>query len=94
MPPEKPAIDTLIAMVRWARIAEHVRIRESDDGIKVAPEMPSSARAAMSTSALGANAASTEATAKAAAPISRRRRRPIRSPSVPIVIRNPAMRNP
>ena len=40
------------------------------------------------------NAASTEAAPNAAAPISSSRRRPIRSPSVPIVIRKPATRKP
>ena len=64
------------------------------DGISVAPATPSSARAAISISALVEKAATTEAAANAAAPISRSLRRPIRSPRVPIVTRNPAIRNP
>ena len=48
----------------------------------------------MSISALVENAASTEASPNMAAPISSSRRRPIRSPSVPIVISDPATRNP
>jgi hypothetical protein len=55
---------------------------------------PSSARVAISISALVEKAASTEATPKVAAPIIRSRRRPIRSPSVPIVINDPATTNP
>ena len=56
--------------------------------------MPSSARVAISISALVENAASTDATPNAAAPISSSRRRPMRSPSVPIVISEPATRKP
>ena len=40
------------------------------------------------------NAANTDAAANAAAPISSSLRRPIRSPRVPIVISEPATRNP
>ncbi len=71
-----------------------LRIRESVEGASVAPAIPSSARAAISISALVESAASTEAAPNAAAPISSNRRRPIRSPSVPIVISNPATRKP
>ena len=48
----------------------------------------------MSISALFENAARTDATPNAAAPMSRSRRRPMRSPSVPIVMSDPATRNP
>ena len=48
----------------------------------------------MSMDALVENAATTEAAPNAAAPNSRSFRRPIRSPSVPIVISDPATRNP
>jgi hypothetical protein len=71
-----------------------LRIRESVEGARVAPAIPSSARVAISISALLENAASTDATPKAAAPIRSSRRRPIRSPKVPIVIRHPASRKP
>jgi hypothetical protein len=56
--------------------------------------MPSKARAAMSICELVQNATSTEAAPKAAAPIISSRLRPIRSPRVPMVIRNPASRKP
>ena len=59
-----------------------------------APARPSNARATMSISVLVENAASTETAANATAPIMSRRRRPIRSPSVPIVIKEPATRKP
>ena len=45
----------------------------------------------LTSAALGAYAAATDATPNAAAPHSRSLRRPIRSPSVPIVTRNPAI---
>ena len=47
----------------------------------------------MSISGLVEYAATTEATPNAAAPISSSRRRPMRSPSVPIVTRKPAIMN-
>ena len=71
-----------------------LRISDSVDGASVAPATPSSARVAISISALVENAASTEATPNAAAPISSSRRRPMRSPSVPIVISDRRRRNP
>ncbi|OGB34220.1 MAG: hypothetical protein A3B67_18205 [Burkholderiales bacterium RIFCSPHIGHO2_02_FULL_66_10] len=71
-----------------------LRISESVDGASVAPAMPSSARSTISSFGVRANAASTEATVKKAAPISSRRRRPMRSPSVPMVIRKPATKKP
>ena len=63
-------------------------------GATVAPAIPSNARAPISISALVENAASTDATPKSAAPMKRTRRRPIRSPSVPAAISEPATRNP
>jgi hypothetical protein len=71
-----------------------LRISESVDGASVAPASPSSARVTMSISALVENAATTEAMPNAAAPIRSSRRRPIRSPSVPMVMSDPATRNP
>ena len=63
------------------------------EGMIVAPATPSRARATISISGLEAYAATTDATPNAAAPISSSRRRPIRSPSVPIVTRKPASMN-
>jgi hypothetical protein len=65
-------------------------ISDSVDGINVAPARPSRARAPISNTALVANAASSDARANPAAPIISSRRRPIRSPTVPIVISSPA----
>ena len=65
-------------------------ISESVDGASVAAARPNSARATISMVALVENAASTDAAPKATAPIIRRRRRPIRSPSVPMVMSAPA----
>ncbi len=70
------------------------RISDKVDGASVAPATPSSARSAISIAALPENAASTEATPKPPAPISSSRRRPIRSPRLPIVISQPATMKP
>ena len=71
-----------------------MKISESVDGAIVAPAMPMTARLAMSISELVENAASSDASAKPAAPPSRSLRRPMRSPSVPIVMSRPATRKP
>jgi hypothetical protein len=71
-----------------------LRIRDRVEGARVAPAIPSMARVAISISALLEKAASTEVMPNAVAPIRRSRRRPILSPRVPMVIRNPASRNP
>lgn len=79
-----------IAFARWPGSVNIVRSRAIVEGIRVAPPMPRTARAAISVSALSAYAASREAAPKAVAPIRRRRRWPMRSPSEPIVISRPA----
>ncbi len=71
-----------------------LRISASVDGISVAPPMPSTARAAISCSGVCAYAAATDARPNAIAPKISSRRRPIRSPSEPIVISSPASTNP
>ena len=93
-PTENAAIHTPMANCRSCSSWNMLRISDIVDGASVAPATPSSARIAISISALRENAAITEATANAAAPISNSLRRPIRSPSVPIVIRKPATRKP
>jgi hypothetical protein len=71
-----------------------LRIMDRVEGARVAPPTPSTARVMINISALPEKAASTEAAPKAAGPIRSSRLRPIRSPKVPIVIRNPANRKP
>ena len=93
-PTEKLVIHMPMAMVRWRSSWNMLRISESVDGISVAAATPISARVAISISAEVENAASTDAAAKADAPTRSSRRRPTRSPSVPIVIRQPASRKP
>jgi hypothetical protein len=93
-PTEKLVTQIPMATVRCSGSRNMLRMRDSVDGARVAPATPSSARLTMSISALVEKAATTDATPKAAAPISSKRRRPIRSPSVPIVISDPATRNP
>ena len=69
-------------------------ISDRVEGASVAPATPSSARATISISALVEKAASSEAPPNAAAPMNSNLRRPIRSPSVPMVINSPATRKP
>jgi hypothetical protein len=68
--------------------------RASTDGITAAPPTPSNARLAISICGLVENAAAAEATPNTAAPTSNSLLRPIRSPMVPMVTRNPAIRKP
>jgi hypothetical protein len=76
-------------------IAEHfANLKAMAEGDTVAPAMPRSARAAISILALLEKAANTEAMPNAAPPIISSLRRPSRSPSVPIVIRNPENMKP
>ena len=93
-PSEKLVIQTPIAVVRCPGSRNMLRISDSVDGAMVAPATPSSARVTINIVALVEKAAATDATPNAMAPISNRRRRPIRSPSVPIVISEPATKNP
>jgi len=93
-PAEKLVIHTPMAVERCLGSANMLKINDSVDGASVAPATPSSARQAISIPGLVENAATTEMTPKAAAPDSSSRRRPIRSPRVPMVIRNPATMNP
>ena len=93
-PAEKLEIHTPTASVRCRGSANMLRISDRVDGASVAPATPSTARAAISCSALREDAASTEAMPNAAAPASSSRRRPIRSPRVPIVTSSPATRKP
>jgi hypothetical protein len=71
-----------------------LRTSASVDGISVAPAMPRTARVPMSAPASWAYAEATDAIPNAVPPISSRSRRPMRSPSVPIMISNPASTNP
>ncbi len=71
-----------------------LRMSEKVEGASVAPATPSAARVAISIPALVENAASTEATPNTVAPIISSLRRPMRSPSVPMVMSEPATRKP
>ena len=93
MPLAAAADQTAIARVRSLGSAKMLRISDRVDGISVEPAMPSSRRAAMSTSAVGANAASTEATPNAVEPISSSFLRPTRSATLPMVTSRPAIAN-
>jgi hypothetical protein len=92
-PIAKPDAHRPMATRRRAGSGKVVRISERVEGIKVAPATPSIARAAISTAGLVAKAASVDATANPVAPMSRSRRRPMRSPRLPIVMSRPARTN-
>lgn len=83
-----------IATARRRASRKMLEINDSVEGMSVAPATPSRARATISSSAFGAKAARIETAAKAVVPITSRRLRPIRSPRVPMVSRNPAMKKP
>jgi len=93
-PAEKLVIHTPMAVVRCLGSWNMLKISDSVDGARVAPATPSRARLRISISGVVENAATTETIPKAAAPVSSSRRRPIRSPSVPMVTRNPATMKP
>lgn len=82
------------ATARCRTSTNRVAISDSVEGMSVAPATPSSALARMSSSAVGAKAASTDTAANTTMPSTRSRRLPNRSPTVPMVTRKPAMRNP
>ena len=91
MPLAAAADQIAIARVRSAGSVKMFRMSESVDGISVEPATPSSSRATMSISGLGANAAATEAMPNAVAPISSSRLRPTRSAMLPMVMSRPAI---
>ncbi len=93
-PDMKHTIHTLMATARCRGSRNMLPISAIVEGVIVAPATPSSARAAISIPGPVEYAASTEAAPNAAAPISSRRRRPMRSPRVPIVMSSPASMNP
>jgi hypothetical protein len=93
-PAEKLDTHTPIASVRWFESWNMLRMSDRVEGAMVAPEIPRSALLTMSISALVENAARTEVAPNAPPLIRSSLRRPILSPSVPIVTRNPATKNP
>ena len=84
-PAVRAADQIATALVRSTSSWNRLRMRARVDGIRVAPAIPSTARAAMSISADCAYAASSDAALNATAPMSSSRRRPMRSPTEPIV---------
>ena len=93
-PPEKPEPQMAMARSRCRASRKMLRTSDKVEGIRVAPATPSRARAMMSTSGVGANAAISEAVPNAAEPPMSRRRLPTRSPSEPMVISRPARMRP
>ena len=93
-PPVKATVHRPMAVRRWAGSANMARISENVDGARVAPPMPSRARPRMNSSGLEDRTRSAEAVPKAAAPASRSRLRPMRSPRLPIVMSSPARTKP
>jgi hypothetical protein len=83
-----------MAVARCRASANILLINDSVDGMTAAAPTPISALAPISSSAFGANAASTDATPNVMAPNTSTRRRPIRSPTVPMATSSPAIMNP
>lgn len=92
-PPANAPVHTAMAVRRWPSSRNMLRIRDSVDGIRVAPPRPSRALVKMSREGSVASEAATEARPKTTAPAISRRLRPIRSPSDPIVRSSPARTN-
>ena len=89
--PSAPMADqTAMAVRRWSRSRNMLRMSESVPGMIIAPEKPSSAREAMSIQGAVDNAPSTDASANTTAPMSGTLRRPKRSPRDDMVMRRPA----
>jgi hypothetical protein len=89
MPIPATAAQIAIAFGRSSSGKMFVRI-ESVVGMMPAAPTPITARAAISSPAVPDIAASTEPAAKTTRPLTRARRRPKRSPSVPAASRSPA----
>ena len=89
-PPANIAAQVAIASRRSSPFVKMLRISDNVEGISVAPNTPSRAREANSASAVGLNAAHTDAMPKPTAPINSSRRRPMRSPRLPIATSRPA----
>ena len=88
-PSADPAVkhDAQMAMasVRDEASVKMLRISDNVEGISIAPNTPSAARAATRYSAVGANAAAADTAANPVAPMISIRRRPTRSPRLPIM---------
>ena len=94
LPAENAETQMAMARERCAGSSNMLNSSDSVEGASVAPATPSSARLRMSISALVLNAHSRLATPNAAAPMSSSRRRPMRSPRVPMVMSKPATMKP
>lgn len=81
---------TASAIRRSPASTNTLRMIESVAGMSIAPNTPIAMRAATSIQASVAKAAATENSAKPVAPITRIRRRPMRSPMLPITTSRPA----
>ena len=94
LPAENAEIQIAIASRAAPGSWNMLKISDRVEGASVAPAIPSSARLAISISGLVEKADRIERAPNAAAPTSSSLRRPIRSPSAPIVTRNPATMKP
>ena len=94
LPAENAEIQIAMALARCPGCLNMLKMSERVEGAIVAPAMPSSARLAMSISGLIEMADRIEINPNAPAPTRSSFRRPTRSPTAPIVTRNPATTNP
>lgn len=90
LPAANPVAQMAMARRRWSLSRKMERSSDSVDGMSMAPKKPRAARATISHSIVGENAAPIETRPNPAEPTRSRRRRPIRSPRLPIVTSKPA----
>ncbi len=90
MPAANIVDQTASAIRRSPASTKTLRMIDSVAGMSIAPKTPITARAATSIQASVAKAAATESSAKPVAPTTRMRRRPMRSPMLPITTSRPA----
>ena len=86
-------VHTAMAVIRSWSSVKMLRMIDIVEGSSVAPATPSSAREAINIGAVVDDAARIEARANPAEPHISRRRRPMRSPRLPIVTSSPASTN-
>jgi hypothetical protein len=79
-----------MASLRRLGSGKILRIRDSVEGMSMAPNKPSAALPAMRHAALGAKAVAADTAAKPMLPMMSSRRRPILSPRLPMATRSPA----
>lgn len=93
-PPANPAVQMPMAVRRWSSSVNMTRIMARTEGSRAAPPTPKMTRPVISISGVVESAETRDATPKRRAPIISSRRRPMRSPMLPMATRSPARTKP